>query len=623
MAGRQIDRYRILEQVGSGGMSVVYRGLDTSLDREVAVKVLHPHLAGREESRRRFCREAKAVAKLHHPNILEIFDFSGDEASESFIVTEFIRGSTLRAFAESVAFKPPEIAAMAAHELASALAHAHESGVIHRDLKPENVMLREDGLLKLMDFGIAKVIDRDEKMTMTGALVGSPSHMAPEIIEGQEAGREADVFSLGTLLYWLCCGKLPFQGNNTTQTLKLILDAQYPDPRLECAAVSDELAAIIARCLAREPVDRYRDAGELRDALASLLADSGIERPGEELHAFFDEPDAYRARLQASLVARLLERADKALQAGNQARALDALNRVLALEPLNDRARNLLDSMRRRRQRRRQLLLAAGSLAGIVALSAAGFGAWTLLQPRPAIHPAEPVAAALPPPVVPPAPRTPAIEPAPSSPVAAAEPARPSEPPAPPVRHTAPTRAIALAVEVAHREPKPPEVKLAAAEPLPKGALRVVQNEVDGKNVFWTVKVDDQPMARGLSPFFELQLEPGPHELKVETTCCDPWTKTVLVKPGEQTPPANVRLTPKKARLAVASNQNCRLWVDATPREMIADLGSDELAVPLPEGKLSGKSTIRCTQPGFREFRREVDFEAGQTSRLQVRLERE
>ena len=218
LVGRHIGRYRILEQLGQGGMSVVYKGLDTTLDREVAVKVLHPHLAGRVESRKRLEREAKAVARLHHPNILEVFDYSGEAASEAFLVTEYIRGQTLRQFITDEALQPPEVAAMVVHELASALAHAHEAGILHRDLKPENVMVREDGVLKLMDFGIAKILDRDEKMTMTGALVGSPAHMAPEIIEGEEAGAEADVFSLGTMLYLFATGKLPFVAPNTTAT---------------------------------------------------------------------------------------------------------------------------------------------------------------------------------------------------------------------------------------------------------------------------------------------------------------------------------------------------------------------------------------------------------------------
>src|SRR5512146_2452211 len=297
LVGRQIGRYRILEQLGSGGMSVVYKGLDTALEREVAVKVLHPHLAGREESRRRLAREAKAVAKLRHPNIVEVFDFSTLEAAEAYIVTEYIRGPTLRAFCEAQRFHPPEIAAMVVHELAAALAHAHEAGVIHRDLKPENVMVRDDGVLKLMDFGIAKIIDRDEKMTMTGALVGSPAHMAPEIVEGEEAGPEADVFSLGTMLYLFATGRLPFSASNTTATLRKILEGAFDDPRQIVATVSDELAEIIATCLMRQPKDRYPNAGKLRDMLSEYLTGLGLTRVGEELQRFFQDPKAYRKEL--------------------------------------------------------------------------------------------------------------------------------------------------------------------------------------------------------------------------------------------------------------------------------------------------------------------------------------
>src|ERR1700694_4014133 len=147
LVGQHIGRYRILEELGSGGMSVVYKGLDTALDREVAVKVLHPHLANKEDSRRRLAREAKAVAKLHHPNILEVFDFAEADSENAYIVTEYIRGQTLRHFAEKRAFRPPEIAAMVIYEVTTALACAHEAGIIHRDLKPENVMVREDGVV--------------------------------------------------------------------------------------------------------------------------------------------------------------------------------------------------------------------------------------------------------------------------------------------------------------------------------------------------------------------------------------------------------------------------------------------------------------------------------------------
>src|SRR6185295_14240807 len=354
LVGRQIGRYRILEELGSGGMSVVYKGLDTALDREVAVKVLHPHLSGKDESRRRLAREAKAVAKLHHPNILEVFDFSTAESEDAFIVTEYIRGQTLRAFAERERFEPPEVAAMAIHEIAAALAHAHESGVIHRDLKPENVMVREDGVLKLMDFGIAKIVDRDDKMTVTGSLVGSPAHMAPEIIEGLEAGAEADVFSLGTMLYLLAVGQLPFTAPNTTATLKRILDCEYDDPRQVNPAVSDELAEIVSRCLTRAPSGRYPNAAKLRDALAAYLEGVGLSRPHEELQRFFAGPAAYRKALVPALVERRLARADTFVAEGRPAKALACLNHVLALDPANAKAQGLLEVMNQARRRQQK-----------------------------------------------------------------------------------------------------------------------------------------------------------------------------------------------------------------------------------------------------------------------------
>ncbi|MDP2272324.1 MAG: protein kinase [Archangium sp.] len=390
LVGRHIGRYRILEQLGQGGMSVVYKGLDTTLDREVAVKVLHPHLAGRAESRKRLEREAKAVARLHHPNILEVFDYSGETAADAFLVTEYIRGQTLRQFITEEALQPPEVAAMVVHELASALAHAHEAGILHRDLKPENVMVREDGLLKLMDFGIAKILDRDEKMTMTGALVGSPAHMAPEIIEGEEAGAEADVFSLGTMLYLFATGKLPFVAPNTTATLKRILDCVYDDPRQVVPTVSDELAEIIGNCLQRQPANRFPTAAKLRDALADYLATVGLTRPHEELTKFFLEPRGYRKELTPRITSALLAQAEKSIAEKKSAKAMSALNQVLAHEPSNSRANELLGQMRARKQRearvkRMRRLAFMGGAAFIVAMSAIQ-GVRVALRPLPFVH---------------------------------------------------------------------------------------------------------------------------------------------------------------------------------------------------------------------------------------------
>ncbi|HET9594866.1 MAG TPA: serine/threonine-protein kinase, partial [Anaeromyxobacteraceae bacterium] len=335
---RRIDRYELIEAVGSGGMAVVYRGRDTALDREVAVKLLHPHLASRAESRARFSREARAVARLSHPNIVEIYDYAGDAAVESYLVTEFVRGRTLRAFAEEEGVGFPEVAALVVRALADALVHAHSAGVIHRDLKPENVLVLEAGgrrAVKLVDFGIARLVASEERMTMTGALVGSPNHMAPEIIEGREADARSDVFSLGTILYWLAVGRMPFAAPNPTATLRRVIDGSYDDPRAVAPTMTPALAAVLDRALAADPDGRTPTAAALREDLDAALARSGISDAPAELQAFLADPPGYKASLRARLVAHALAAADAALAARETARGMKLLDRVLALDPDN------------------------------------------------------------------------------------------------------------------------------------------------------------------------------------------------------------------------------------------------------------------------------------------------
>jgi serine/threonine-protein kinase len=266
-------------------MAIVYRGRDTALDREVAVKLLHPHLAGSAESRARFAREARAVARLAHPGIVEIYDYAGDGAPEAYLVTEFIRGRTLKAYAAEVGFGFPELGLLVGRALCDALVHAHSAGVIHRDLKPENVLVQAEPrpAVKLADFGIARILASDERMTMTGALVGSPHHMAPEIVEGREADARSDLFSLGTILYWLATGRLPFSAGNPTAILRRAIEGDFDDPRDVEPRVSARLAALLRRCLAVDPAERPSSAAELRDGLDAVLAEVGLDRPGEAL----------------------------------------------------------------------------------------------------------------------------------------------------------------------------------------------------------------------------------------------------------------------------------------------------------------------------------------------------
>jgi tRNA A-37 threonylcarbamoyl transferase component Bud32 len=360
------ERYTLIEEVGQGGMAVVYRAQDETLKREVAIKVLHQHLAGEPESRARLEREAQAVAKLRHDNILEIFDYSGLDSPTSYIVTEFIDGETLKQFLNARAPAFPEIAALIASEVCHALAHAHAAGVIHRDVKPENVMIRKDGLIKLMDFGIAQILDF-QRMTVTGQLLGSPAYMAPEIIEGKQLDFRTDVFSVGIMLYLLATGTLPFAGKNPHEVLRRITEGKFADPRSVRAGVDQVLARMITRALARRPDDRYPDVTPLADELGAYLAEAGLTDVRAELRAHFADPSAYEAALPARLAAALTASAAAHLAAGRRVKALELWNRVLAFDPQNPAVTAAL----RRLEGRRRLRTAAVTV-GIAVLAAGG-----------------------------------------------------------------------------------------------------------------------------------------------------------------------------------------------------------------------------------------------------------
>lgn len=366
MVGRTLDRYQLLEQVGQGGMAVVFRALDVPLNREVAVKVLHPHLADQPESRARLQREARAVARLRHENILEIFAYSGIHSAESYLVTEFIHGPTLRAFLAAHPLGLPEIGAMIASELSRALQCAHDLGIIHRDIKPENVMIREDGTVVLCDFGIAQVVDK-ERMTATGQLLGSPAYMAPEHIEGQPLDCRSDVFSLGVMLYELVCGELPFRGRNAHETLRRITDGRFTPPEERAPLCSAGLSRIISKALARDPAARYAEAAALRKDLLLELKECGIGDPRAELCAYFKEPAKYLDALRPRLLQALKESGARLRERGRTAAALSTWSRALLLSPSGQDAevRALIRAVEQRGRWRRWAAVAAGAVAAV------------------------------------------------------------------------------------------------------------------------------------------------------------------------------------------------------------------------------------------------------------------
>ncbi|HEX2659332.1 MAG TPA: serine/threonine-protein kinase, partial [Polyangia bacterium] len=315
-------RYRLIEEVGQGGMAVVYRAKDDSLKREVAIKVLHRHLASEPESKARLEREAQAVAKLRHDNILEIFDYSGADAQSAYLVTEFIDGQTLKQFLTKHMIKHPEVAMLIAVELCGALVHAHGMGIIHRDIKPENVMIRKDGVLKLMDFGIAQVLDL-ERMTVTGQLLGSPAYMAPELIEGKALDVRTDVFSVGILLYQMATGTLPFSGKNPHEVLRKITEGRFPDPRSVNRLAGAGIARIMSRALAHDPDARYATMQALLVDLREQLDDAGLRSAREELATYFQDPETYERQLPDRMTPALMSTGEKHVAIHNSARAIE------------------------------------------------------------------------------------------------------------------------------------------------------------------------------------------------------------------------------------------------------------------------------------------------------------
>jgi serine/threonine protein kinase len=276
LIGTTVGHYRIERLLGEGGMGKVYLADDTLLSRKVALKILPPRLIEQHDRLKRFKQEAKAASGLNHPNILTIHEFGTDEGS-NYIVTEFVDGGTLRQrMAERLTIKETlEIAGQAA----SALAAAHEAGIVHRDIKPENIMIRRDGILKVLDFGLAKlsmpVQDGSEPgleaatmfKTEPGLVMGTPHYMSPEQARGVKVDARTDIWGLGVIIYEMATGKLPFTGPTQTDILVAILNQPVPmiDELIDDAPA--ELQRIIDKTLAKNADERYRNMEELASDL--------------------------------------------------------------------------------------------------------------------------------------------------------------------------------------------------------------------------------------------------------------------------------------------------------------------------------------------------------------------
>lgn len=273
-----IPGYEVLSEVGEGGMGVVYKARQLGLNRVVALKMIRGGAHAGSAERERFKAEAEAAARLHHPNVVQIYDV-GEHAGQPFLSVEYVDGGNL---AQQLAGGP--LAARQAAELLAALAgavqSAHGRGIIHRDLKPANVLLDKGGVAKVTDFGLAKRLDGGAGQTKTGAVLGTPSYMAPEQAEGRnrEVGPATDVWALGAILYECLTGRPPFLGTSVLETLEQVKSQEPVPPRLLRPGVPRELETICLKCLQKQPGRRYDSAAALADDLGRYLG-------GEPIHA--------------------------------------------------------------------------------------------------------------------------------------------------------------------------------------------------------------------------------------------------------------------------------------------------------------------------------------------------
>ncbi len=275
--GQKISHYRIIQKLGEGGMGVVYKAHDSKLDRTVALKFLPAHLSGSEDDKARFVQEARAASSLNHPNICTIFDIDEFEG-QMFIAMEFVDGQTLQDRKSSLSLKQ---ALEVGIQIADGLAVAHEKGIVHRDIKPENIMIRKDGIVQIMDFGLAKIRSSSSKinrLTKEGSTLGTAGYMSPEQVQGHDADHRSDIFSFGVLLYEFFTGQLPFRGVHETAQLYEIVNVDAVPMSALKPDIDPELDRIVLECLEKEPSERYQSAAEISKDLKRFKRESSRER---------------------------------------------------------------------------------------------------------------------------------------------------------------------------------------------------------------------------------------------------------------------------------------------------------------------------------------------------------
>jgi serine/threonine protein kinase len=276
--GQVVGRFRIVGALGQGGMGVVWKAEDPALAREVAIKFLPAAQLDSELARRRFIREARSASVLAHPGVATVYDV-GEADGVPYIAMQFVDGRSVRDLAKERRFTPAE-AVRIAIRVADVLLHAHQHGVIHRDVTGSNIMIQPDGTPVVLDFGVARRAADTSRLSKTGDMVGTVGYMAPEIIKGEDATPQCDIFSLGVVLYEMLAGRRPFENKRMERVIHATLTLDPELPGRFVTGIPRELDRIVAKALKRSPAERYRDARAMKDDLEALLAGGKLPQPG-------------------------------------------------------------------------------------------------------------------------------------------------------------------------------------------------------------------------------------------------------------------------------------------------------------------------------------------------------
>lgn len=264
MVGKKVGPYLIQEKLGEGGMGVVYKAVHAQIEQIVAIKAIYPQYAKDQSFRERFRREARVQAKLHHPNVVNIFNYLEDDEENLYIVMEYVYGGTLESKLSKEKLTLEEIVSITV-QILNALSYMHSNGIVHRDIKPSNIMFSE-GLVKVSDFGIAKSLE-ERGLTKTGTVMGTVWYMAPEIIQGEEASYSSDLYAVGVILYQMLTGRVPFFGKTDFEIMKAHLEKEPTPPRELNPSLPEGIEIIVRKALAKKREERFSSADEFKKAL--------------------------------------------------------------------------------------------------------------------------------------------------------------------------------------------------------------------------------------------------------------------------------------------------------------------------------------------------------------------